>query len=120
MCTETEDTNDNHQPVFRLDSQYYINKCTEMRSSPELEIELELINLELEFKLATEKLNPQINLPFNLLIQKYFFHDNPTWEYKLFGVGIQSRYTEQVFGVPTHGKKQQVKKSMELINLMWN
>ena len=26
-----------------------------------------------------KKLTPQINLPFNLLIQKYVFHDNPTW-----------------------------------------
>ena len=39
--------------------------------------EMELINLELEF--ATNKLNPQINLPFNCLIQKYLFHDDPTW-----------------------------------------
>ena len=23
--------------------------------------------------------NPQINLPFNFLIQKYFVHENPTW-----------------------------------------
>ena len=29
-------------------------------------------------------LNPQISLPFNSLIQKYFFHDNPT----------RSRYAE--------------------------
>jgi len=36
-------------------------------------MELELINLELEF--PTQKLNPQIKLSFNLLIQKYFFHD---------------------------------------------
>ena len=42
-------------------------------------MELELINLELELKFATKKLNPQINLPFYLLNQKYFFHDNPTW-----------------------------------------
>ena len=26
-----------------------------------------------------QKLNLQINLPYNFLIQKYFFHDNPTW-----------------------------------------
>jgi len=26
-----------------------------------------------------KKFNPQNNLPFNFLIQKYFFHDNPTW-----------------------------------------
>ena len=35
---------------------------------------LELINLELKF--ATKR---NINLPFNFLIQKYFFHDNPIW-----------------------------------------
>ena len=39
-------------------------------------MELELINLELKF--PTKKLNPQINLPFNFFIQKYFFRDNPT------------------------------------------
>jgi len=42
-------------------------------------MELELINLELEVKFPTKQLNPQINLPFNFLIHKYFFHDNPTW-----------------------------------------
>ena len=53
-----------------------------VNSIPELEliilkkVEFELINLELEF--PTKKLI-QINLPFNFLIQKYFFHDNPTW-----------------------------------------
>jgi len=74
-------------------------------------MELELINLELELKLITKQLNPQINLPFNFLIQKYFFHDNPPWninyweylfhigtpEYLLqsvIGVGTQSRYTK--------------------------
>jgi len=39
-------------------------------------MELELINLELKF--ATQKINPQINLPYTFLIQKYSFHDNPT------------------------------------------
>ena len=33
----------------------------------------------LEEGINAEKLNQQINLPFNFLIQKYFFHDNPTW-----------------------------------------
>jgi hypothetical protein len=42
--------------------------------------ELELINLELELKFGKKKLNPQVNLPFNFLIQKYFFHGNPTWK----------------------------------------
>ena len=51
---------------------------------------MELINLELELKFVTKKLNPQINLPFNFLIQKYFFHDNPTWNIN---------YSEQVFQV---------------------
>ena len=40
---------------------------------------MELINFKLELKFPTKKLNPQFNLPFNFLIQKYFFHDNPTW-----------------------------------------
>ena len=44
-----------------------------------MELELQLINLELELKFAIKIINPQINLPFNFLIQKYFFHDNPTW-----------------------------------------
>ena len=38
---------------------------------------IELIDLELKF--PTKQINPQINLPFNFLMQKYFFHDNPTW-----------------------------------------
>ena len=42
-------------------------------------VQLELINTELELKFPTKKVfNPQINLPFNFLIQKYFFHGNPT------------------------------------------
>jgi len=41
---------------------------------------MELINFEMEFKFPTKKLNPQMNLPFNFLIQKYLFHDNPTWK----------------------------------------
>jgi len=32
---------------------------------------IELIN-------STKNVNRQIQLPFNFLIQKYFFHDNPT------------------------------------------
>jgi len=43
----------------------------------EEKMQLELINLELKF--ATKQLNPQIYLPFNFLIQKFFFNDNPTW-----------------------------------------
>jgi len=34
-----------------------------------------LIGIEVSYN----KLNPHINLPFNYFIQKYFFHDNPTW-----------------------------------------
>ena len=49
------------------------------------------------FRTGKIKLNPQINLPFNFLIQKYFFHDNFTWninysEY-VFQVGTQSIYS---------------------------
>ena len=43
----------------------------------EEKMQLELINLELKF--VTKQLNPQIYLPFNFLIQKFFFNDNPTW-----------------------------------------
>ena len=42
-------------------------------------MESKLINLELGLKFATKQLNPQSNLPFNFLIQKYFFQNNPTW-----------------------------------------
>ena len=28
--------------------------------------------------ISYKNINPQINLPLNFLIQKYFFHDNPT------------------------------------------
>ena len=52
-------------------------------------MELDLINLELKF--ATKKVNPQINLPFNYLIQKYLFHNNPIY------------YSEYVFLVGTRG-----------------
>ena len=41
-------------------------------------MELWLINFELELKFPTKELHLEINLPFNLLIQKYFFHDNLT------------------------------------------
>ena len=40
---------------------------------------MELINFELELKFPPKTFNPQINLPFNFLIQKYFFQDNLTW-----------------------------------------
>jgi len=54
---------------------------SDMGSIPILELELlfwmelNLINLELEFPTKNEI---QINLPFNFLIQKYFFHENLT------------------------------------------
>jgi hypothetical protein len=38
--------------------------------------------MELELKFAAKKLNPEINLPYNFLIQKYVFHDNATWNLK--------------------------------------
>ena len=44
---------------------------------------MELINLELKF--ATKKINPQINLPLNFLIQKHFFHNNATWNINYLG-----------------------------------
>jgi len=60
-------------------------------------MELDLINLELKLKFATKTLNPQINLSFNFLIQKYFFRDNPTWNINyskyVFQVGTQSIYS---------------------------
>jgi len=40
---------------------------------------LKKLNWNLELKFATKRLNSEINLPLNFLIQKYFFHDNPTW-----------------------------------------
>ena len=40
-----------------------------------IEIDKFWIGIEVSYK----TLNPQIKLPFNFLIQKYLFHDNPTW-----------------------------------------
>ena len=37
------------------------------------------IQLFLKIELELLKFNPQINLPFNFLNQKYVFHDNHTW-----------------------------------------
>ena len=34
----------------------------------------EMESIKLELKFATKEIHPQI-----ILIQKYFFHDNPTW-----------------------------------------
>ena len=34
---------------------------------------------EIGIEVCYKKLNPQINLSSNFLIQKYFFHDIPTW-----------------------------------------
>ena len=50
-------------------------------------MELELINRELELKFPKNNY-AQINLPLNVFIQKYFFHDNATWNIN---------YSEQVF-----------------------
>ena len=78
-------------------------------------MELELINFELELKFPTKKLNPQINLPFNFLIQKYFFHDNPTWNINY------SEYVFQVVPILMVIKKS-VKTDLELkyFELNWN
>ena len=70
---------------------------------------MELINFELEVKFPTTKLNLQINLPFNVLIQKYFFHDNPTrntnyWEY-VFQVSTLSMNSEYLLMGKIVGKK---------------
>ena len=54
-------------------------------------MELELINFELELKFPTKKINPQINLPFNIL--EIFLPWQSYLEYKLLGVGIPSRYS---------------------------
>jgi len=65
---------------------------TDTKSIPELELsgkpipELESIIYKKNgtgidkfgIEVCYKKLKPQINLPFNFLIQKYFFHDNPT------------------------------------------
>ena len=93
-------------------------------------MELELINFELELKFPKKKLNQQINLPFNFLIQKYFFHDNPTSNINYsIQVGIPGRYSEQVLREPTHSKKRVSKNrsgnfgigtQLELIYVMWN
>ena len=73
-------------------------------------MELELINLKLKF--PTKNLNPQINLPFNFFIQKYFFHENPNWNIN---------YSEQILRVPTHCKKQQLKNGIDKFDLTkWN
>ena len=40
-----------------------------------------------------KKLNPQINIPFNFLIQKYTMKILLHLEYKLFGVGIPRIYS---------------------------
>jgi len=54
---------------------------------------------ELELKFPTKtKINPQIYLPFNFLIQKYFFDDNPTWNIN-YSVSISSRYSEYLLMV---------------------
>jgi len=87
-----------------------------VNSIPELELmvnsgidylkEMELINFQ------QNKLNPQINLPFNFLIQKYFFHDNPTWNINL----------EYLLMVKSGRLKSQYKMELihlELINLIW-
>ena len=82
------------------------------------------IDKYLKLKFAIKQFNPQINLSFNFLIQKYFFHDNPTWNINY----SKQVFQVQVLGVGTHtyawlkvvAKKEQVKTELELIDLMWN
>ena len=58
----------------------YLCVCVCVRHGVSSILELELVsNDNLALKFATKYLNQQINLPFNFLIQKYFFHDIPTW-----------------------------------------
>ena len=44
---------------------------------------IELDKFGIGIEVCYKRVNPQINLPFNFLIQKYFFHDNPTWNINL-------------------------------------
>jgi len=80
---------------------------------------MELINLELKF--ATKKLNPQINLPFNFCIQKYFFHDNPTWNINysalVFQLGTRSTYS---MVKSSRQKIESELKNLKLKHFMWN
>ena len=63
-------------------------------------------------KFPTNKLNPQIKLSFNFLIQKYFFQDNLTWNIncleQIFQVGCRTIFYKIGIG------------KLELINLTWN
>jgi hypothetical protein len=71
------------------------------------------------FRTGKIKLNPQINLPFNFVIQKYFFHDNPTWNIN---------YSEHLLMVKNIKPKRVrigiefflIGIELELINLRWN
>jgi len=56
---------------------------------------MELMKLELKF--ATRKLNPKINLQF--FNSEIFLPWQSHLEYKLFGVGIPSRYSEYLLMV---------------------
>jgi len=55
---------------------------------------MELINFELKFAIKT--INPEINLPFNFLIQKHFFHANPTWN-----INYSEYLLQSVIGIGT-------------------
>jgi len=67
------------------------------------------------FRTAKKK-NLQINLSFNFLIQKYFFHENPTW----------SRYSEYLLMVKSIRQKDSEKNGIGIecfligIELRWN
>jgi len=63
--------------VIGLTEQTYYNYDAE----PDMEsIQFQNWNWLFKKKVSYKKIfNPQINLPFDFLIQKYFSHDNPTW-----------------------------------------
>ena len=63
------------------------------------------------FKTVKIKLNPQINLPFNFLIQKYFFHDNPTWNINYSEYVFPSRYSEYLLMVKHIKQKKESEKN---------
>jgi len=74
------------------------NRVTPPHTMPVIYIEILLgIYPRSMFRTGKIKLNPEISLPFNFLIQKYFFHDSSAWivnysEY-VFQVGTRSMYS---------------------------
>ena len=80
----------------------------------------------MELKFPTKKLNPHINLPFNILIPEIFLPWQSYLEYKLLGVGILSRYSEYLLMVKVVGKQKELVKGgvdrfdLELTRLVWS